>query len=76
MPRHPHLWIKPGVSWGRPSLRGTGLSAENMFMRWDAGETVVDIAEDYSIEPLLVEVAIAFHLGRSRSKAAREALEP
>ncbi len=47
-----------------------------MFMRWDAGETVVDIAEDYSIEPLLVEVAIAFHLGRSRSKAAREALEP
>lgn len=76
MPKHPHLVVDPRIRFGRPTVRGTGLTTRSLYLRWLAGETVEHIADDSDVDELLVHSAIAFELGRSRSKAAREALEP
>ena len=52
--------IDPGVSFGRPTLTGTGISTGALVQRIDAGEEVRDLAEDYGIEADLIEQAVVY----------------
>jgi uncharacterized protein (DUF433 family) len=68
--------IDPAVSFGHPTVRGTGIRTRTVYYRWLAGETWGDIAQDYGIDWVVVIAAVHYELGKSRSKDAREALQP
>lgn len=42
--------IDPRVSFGRPTLVGTGIAVEAVLSRFRAGETLEHLAEDYQVE--------------------------
>ncbi len=50
--------IDPRVSFGRPSIIGTGIPTSIIAERYKAGETVEDLAEDYGLQPLQIQEAI------------------
>jgi len=52
--------IDPTVRFGAPVLNGTGVPTEIVFERFQAGETVALLAEDYDIAPDLIQEAIRF----------------
>lgn len=54
------VFIDPSVSFGRPSLHPTAISTEAILSRFDAGEGVLDLADDYQITPTEIEAAIRF----------------
>jgi uncharacterized protein (DUF433 family) len=56
------LVIDPRISYGRPLLVGTGIPADVLVSRYKAGESIDDIAEDYSCDRLQVEDAIRCEL--------------
>ena len=52
------ILIDPQVSFGAPSIKG--IPTWTLKNRLDAGESVEDIAEDFSLEPLDVVQALEF----------------
>lgn len=68
------IWVNSDVGFGRPCIRGTGIRTAVVLERWLAGEAIEDIAADYALSVEQILAAVHFELGRSRSKAAREAL--
>jgi uncharacterized protein (DUF433 family) len=68
--------IDPAVSFGHPTVRGTGIRTRTVYYRWLAGETWGHIAQDFDIGLDDVVAAVHYELGKSRSKDAREALQP
>ena len=50
--------IDPRVSFGAPSINGTATWA--LRGRWEAGESIDDISEDFSIDPIDVAEALKF----------------
>ncbi|MEE9278605.1 MAG: DUF433 domain-containing protein [Myxococcota bacterium] len=56
-PRH-KLVVDPRVAWGMPAIAKTGLRTEIVFERFDAGEDVDVIAEDFSLDPHTVQEAL------------------
>lgn len=52
--------IDPAVSSGRPVVNGTGVMAETITGRFNTGEGVGTIAEDYGLEVSQVEEAIRY----------------
>jgi uncharacterized protein (DUF433 family) len=52
--------IKPGVSSGVPTIAGTGISVPVVFGRYQAGDSIEDLADDYGLKTEEVEDAIAF----------------
>ncbi len=50
--------IDPRVSFGRPSLVGTGIPTAIIAERYKAGESVEDLAADYGLKPLQIQEAI------------------
>ena len=50
--------IDPRVSFGRPSIIGTGIPILIIAERYKAGETVEDLADDYGLQPLQIQEAI------------------
>lgn len=73
----PWLWRKDGIAAGYPCIRGTGISTDVVYARWQAGEGTNYIANDYTIPREAVIAAIAYELGRrhKRTREWREALE-
>lgn len=61
------VMIDPSVSFGRPVLVGTGIPIEEVSDRYEAGETIIELARDYGREPTDIEEAIRCEL---RSRAA------
>jgi uncharacterized protein (DUF433 family) len=55
-----HIVIDPGVSFGRPTLTGYGVTTRVLAQRIDAGESPDDLAEDYGIRRELIEEAALF----------------
>ena len=47
--------IDPRVSFGRPTLAGTGVTVEALVDRFHAGDTIAGLAEDYRVSPDKVE---------------------
>jgi uncharacterized protein (DUF433 family) len=52
--------IDPAVSSGRPVVNGTGVMAEVIFGRFNTGEGVESIAEDYGLKVSQIEEAIRY----------------
>lgn len=58
--RSPPIVIDPRVSFGQPVLSGTGIRTLVLAQRFDAGETIPQLAEDYGRPSEQVEEAIRF----------------
>jgi len=52
--------IDPAVSSGRPVVNGTGVMAEVIFSRFNTGEGIESIAEDYGLKVSQIEEAIRY----------------
>jgi uncharacterized protein (DUF433 family) len=53
--------VNPGVMMGKPVLRGTRITVENILERLGAGESVEDILEAYpQLSRQLIQGALAF----------------
>jgi len=64
--RHPDepkvIVIDPRISFGRPVLAGTGIRTAIVAERYKAGESIEELAKDYSRERLDIEEAIRCEL--------------
>ncbi len=58
-PRRPVV-IDPRVSFGQPCLAGTGVPVVNLVERWEAGDDIASLAEDYGRKAAEVEEAIRY----------------
>jgi uncharacterized protein (DUF433 family) len=54
--------IDPRVSFGRPTLVGTGISTEALIRRLDAGEPTEVVARDYDLTVEQVEAAVLYEM--------------
>jgi uncharacterized protein (DUF433 family) len=52
--------IDPRVQFGRPCLAGTGIPTEVVVERFNAGESIREIAADYEVDPQLIEEAVRY----------------
>jgi uncharacterized protein (DUF433 family) len=56
------VMIDPDISFGRPVIVGTGIPIEVLADRYQAGESVELLAEDYGCDRDLIQSALAFEL--------------
>ena len=61
--------MNPYISFGRPVLAGRGVPTELVFERFNAGELMGTLAEDYGRERWEIEEAIRYESARSRKAA-------
>ena len=54
------LTIDPNISFGKPTITGTGVPTQVVTELYNAGDTIEDIASDYNCTPLQIETAILF----------------
>lgn len=52
--------IDPGVSFGRPTVAGSGIQTAVLVQRIDAGEAVADLARDYGLTEAQIVAAALF----------------
>lgn len=52
--------IDPNIAFGRPVVLRTGVSTGAIVERFDAGESLTDLAEDYSLSEAEIEEAILY----------------
>ena len=57
--------IDPYVCFGRPTIRGRGVSTSIIAERYKAGESIDALAEDYGCEQAQVEAAVQCELARA-----------
>lgn len=60
LPDAKSIVIDPRVSFGRPTVAGSGVSTEALIGRVDAGETIEGIARDYDLTVAQVESAVLY----------------
>lgn len=58
--REPPIMIDPKISFGRPILVGTGISTTVLAQRFEAGESMDELAHDYGRPRAQIEEAIRF----------------
>lgn len=58
--RKPPIVIDPRVSFGQPVLAGTGIRTSVLAQRFDAGDTIPQLAEDYGRPSEQIEEALRF----------------
>lgn len=61
------LIIDPNISFGKPTITGTGIPTKIVTQLFDAGDSIEDIADDYNCQPWQIQQAILFE---SNSQAA------
>ena len=52
--------VDPHIAAGRPTIHGRNITVATVFQRFEHGETINAIAEDYEIDQRLIEEAIRF----------------
>lgn len=57
--------VDPRVSFGRVCLIGTGIPTGVLTERYNAGDSIEHLAEDYGIHPDKVEAGIAWEMGEA-----------
>jgi uncharacterized protein (DUF433 family) len=58
---NPHIESRPDVMLGKPVIRGTRITVENILERLGAGESVEDVLEAYpQLSAELIQAALAF----------------
>ena len=60
LPDSRSIIIDPRVSFGRPTVAGSGISTEAVVGRIDAGESIEEITEDYDMSAEQVESALMY----------------
>jgi uncharacterized protein (DUF433 family) len=66
--KQPHLdapkivTIDPRISFGRPVLAETGIPTDILAERYKAGESIDELAQDYSCSRLQIEEGIRYEL--------------
>ena len=50
--------MSPTISFGRPVIAGTGISVLAIYERYQAGDSIADLATDFRLEPSDIEEAI------------------
>lgn len=63
------VFMNPYISFGRPVLAGRGVPTELVFERFNAGELMDTLAEDYGRKRWEIEEAIRYESARSRKAA-------
>ncbi len=56
------IQISPALAFGKPVLAGTGISTEVVAGRFLARDSIVELAEEYRVNPRLIEEAIRWEL--------------
>jgi uncharacterized protein (DUF433 family) len=54
------ILIDPQVNFGRPVLAPLGVRTETLVDRFDGGEEIEDLAEEYGTKPALIQEALRF----------------
>jgi uncharacterized protein (DUF433 family) len=55
--------VDPRKGFGAPTIAPTGIRTEDVFQRFEAGESVLSLAEDYGLTVVQVEAAIRAEAG-------------
>jgi uncharacterized protein (DUF433 family) len=58
------ILISPSVSFGKPVIVGTGISTAVIASRFNARESITDLADEYGIKPNQIEEAIRWEQSR------------
>lgn len=61
------LIIDPHISFGKPSIKGTGVPTRAISQLYDAGDSIEEIAEDYDCKVIDIKQAILFESYRKAS---------
>lgn len=56
--------MNPYISFGRPVLAGRGVPTEIVFERFNAGERIIELAEDYGCEMPDIEEVVRYESAR------------
>lgn len=59
--------ISPRISFGRPVLADTGISTSVIVGRFNARDSVADLAREYDVAPAVLEDAIRWEMNRGRA---------
>ncbi len=62
-----NISISPTVSFGKPVLAGTGISTSVIAGRFNARDSIKDLAREYQIEPAILEDAIRWEMNKGRA---------
>jgi uncharacterized protein (DUF433 family) len=59
-----NISISPTVSFGKPVLAGTGISTSVIVGRFNARDSVADLAREYDVAPAVLEDAIRWEMNK------------
>jgi uncharacterized protein (DUF433 family) len=62
-----NISISPTVSFGKPVLAGTGISTSVIVGRFNARDSVADLAREYQVEPAVLEDAIRWEMNKGKA---------
>ena len=54
------LVVDPRTSAGQPTIAGRGVTAATVFKRWESGQSIKFIADDFELEPAIVENLVRY----------------
>ena len=59
--------ISPVISFGKPVLAGTGISTSVIVGRFNARDSVEDLAREYGVSSLVLEDAIRWEMNKGKA---------
>lgn len=62
-----NISINPKVSFGKPVLVGTGISTAVIVGRFNARDSVSDLAREYNVSPAILEDAIRWEMNKGKA---------
>jgi uncharacterized protein (DUF433 family) len=62
-----NISISPTVSFGKPVLAGTGISTSVIVGRFNARDSVADLAREYNVMPAVLEDAIRWEMNKGKA---------
>ena len=62
-----HISISPTVSFGKPVLVGTGISTSVIVGRFNARDSVADLAREYGVDATILEDAIRWEMNKGKA---------
>jgi uncharacterized protein (DUF433 family) len=62
-----NISISPTVAFGKPVLAGTGISTSVIVGRFNARDSIADLAHEYDVEPAVLEDAIRWEMSKGEA---------
>jgi uncharacterized protein (DUF433 family) len=63
------IQLNPALGFGKPAITGTGISTAVIASRFNARESLPDLAFEYSVDPKQIEEAIRWEQKTAASAA-------